>query len=285
MASKVALMGAGGKMGCRITDNLLGNMDYEVAHIEISEQGVANLAQCGVTVVPQSEAIPAADIVVLAVPDKLIAAISAGVVPAMAPGSLLVTLDPAAPQAGVIPRREDVGQFVVHPCHPPLFGIETTPEQRTDWFGGAYAAQDLVCALMAGPDSDYGRGEALSREMFAPVAQVFRITVEQMAILEPAMVETISAVLVKGIVQAEEAAVEMGVPADAARSFLLGHLRVQMAVLFGMADFPFSDAANDALGQAYPLIYREGWLEGIMNLEAIQASVEGIAGSVSSGDT
>ncbi len=32
--AKVALMGAGGKMGCRITDNLRGNAAYQVTPVE-----------------------------------------------------------------------------------------------------------------------------------------------------------------------------------------------------------------------------------------------------------
>jgi D-apionate oxidoisomerase len=40
---KIALIGAGGKMGCRLTDNFLKCPHYLVQYIEISEKGVLNL--------------------------------------------------------------------------------------------------------------------------------------------------------------------------------------------------------------------------------------------------
>ena len=47
MALKIALMGAGGKMGCRITDNIKDLADYEVLYVEVSPAGLANLAKRG----------------------------------------------------------------------------------------------------------------------------------------------------------------------------------------------------------------------------------------------
>ena len=44
---RIALLGAGGKMGCRITDNLKNNPAYRVDYVEISEAGLANLADRG----------------------------------------------------------------------------------------------------------------------------------------------------------------------------------------------------------------------------------------------
>ena len=41
MAIKVAIMGAGGKMGCRITDNMLKHPEkYEMAYVEVSVAGI-----------------------------------------------------------------------------------------------------------------------------------------------------------------------------------------------------------------------------------------------------
>lgn len=37
---KVALMGAGGKMGCRITDNIRDLKDYQVSYVEVSPAGI-----------------------------------------------------------------------------------------------------------------------------------------------------------------------------------------------------------------------------------------------------
>ncbi|MDZ7604654.1 MAG: hypothetical protein U5K79_03490 [Cyclobacteriaceae bacterium] len=44
--TKVVLVGAGGKMGCRITDNL-EKSDYSMAYLEVSDAGKERLAQRG----------------------------------------------------------------------------------------------------------------------------------------------------------------------------------------------------------------------------------------------
>ena len=46
----IALVGAGGKMGCRLTDNFLNCSDYFLHYLEISEQGIKNLKQRNVEV-------------------------------------------------------------------------------------------------------------------------------------------------------------------------------------------------------------------------------------------
>jgi len=143
MAMKVALMGAGGKMGCRITDNLSRNPDYTMFYVEISEAGIANLRQRSLSPTPQDEALAQAEVVILAVPDRLIGRIAHEIVPKLNRETMVIGLDPAAAYAGVMPERADITYFVSHPCHPPVFHDETTPEARTDWFGGVYAKQDI----------------------------------------------------------------------------------------------------------------------------------------------
>ena len=44
----ITLMGAGGKMGLRLTDNLR-KTDHAVRHVEVSPRGVAALAERGLT--------------------------------------------------------------------------------------------------------------------------------------------------------------------------------------------------------------------------------------------
>ena len=148
-------------------------------------------------------AVADADVVVLAVPDRLIDGIAAEVVPLLKSGAMVMTLDPAAAYAGVLTVREDITYFVTHPCHPPLFNGDTDPLKVNDWFGGVYASQHVVCALFHGPEADYAMGEALSIDMFGndygPVLGAHRITVAQMAMLEPALVETFAATLVSAI--------------------------------------------------------------------------------------
>ena len=60
---KVALVGAGGKMGCRLTDNFLQSNQFQVSYIEISDIGKERLMARGVTVAGH-EAIVDADVVI-----------------------------------------------------------------------------------------------------------------------------------------------------------------------------------------------------------------------------
>lgn len=278
---KVALMGAGGKMGCRITDNMvkLPN-DYQMFYVEVSEGGAANLAKRGLTTTPQAEALANADAVILALPDRLIGKITHDIVPTLKPGTMVVGLDPAAAYAEVMPIRDDLTYFVSHPCHPPMFNDEVTEEGRTDWFGGVHAKHHIVCALHHGPEQDYAKGEKLAMDMYAPVIKSHRITVEQMAILEPALVETFAATCISAIKEAYDEAVKMGVPPEAAWEFLSGHARIEFAIIFGFSGFPFSDGAKLAIQRAYEKIFKPDWKENIMNLDALKRSVAEITDSL-----
>ena len=275
----VALFGAGGKMGCRITDNLKDDPDYKLLYVETGEAGIARLQQRGLKTTPYAEAAGAAQVVILAVPDALIGPVAASqVVPYLSSGTLVICLDPAAPAAGVLPARPDISYFVTHPCHPPVFNDETDPEARRDFFGGVRAKQNIVCALMQGPEADYARGEAIARRMFAPVMRAHRITVEQMAMLEPALSETIAATLLTAIREAMDAAVAKGVPYEAARDFLLGHIRINLAMFFGEIDTPLSDGAKLAVARAKAQLLQPDWLK-VLEPEAIQASIRAITHS------
>ena len=116
----ITLVGAGGKMGCRLTDNFL-KTKYQVSYLEVSPKGLDNLKQRGVTVTDQKTAVPESDVVILAVPDVAIGAVAREVVPLMKPGALLMTLDPAAPLDNQLPQRADIGCVIAHPCHPSVF--------------------------------------------------------------------------------------------------------------------------------------------------------------------
>jgi hypothetical protein len=280
MATKIALMGAGGKMGCRVTDNLKDMLAYQMYYVEVSETGVANLAKRGLTPTPQAEAIANAEVVILALPDKLIGSITHDLIPQLQPGTMVIGLDPAAAYAEVMPMRADLTYFVSHPCHPPLYNDEITDEARFDWFGGVKAKHHIVCALHHGPEEDYAKGEQIARDMYAPVMKSFRITVEQMAILEPALAETFAATVVTAIKQAYDEAVKMGVPPEAAWEFLSGHIRIEFAIIFGLSGFPFSDGAKLAIEQAYDKIFKPDWKENIMNLDALKQSVRQITDSL-----
>lgn len=277
MKKKVVLLGAGGKMGCRITANIKDEQDYEISYVEISETGRQRLKDTyGIEATGSNEPIKTADIVVFAIPDILIQKVSKDIIPIIKSWATVIGLDPAAHYGKVMTMRDDLKYFVVHPCHPPLFAFEENLSlaAQKDWFGGVGAAKmDLVCAIHQGSDADYEENEAFARKMFKPIAKSFRVTIDQMAMLEPALVESITAPLVKGIRMAVDACVEQGVPKDAVMAFVMGHLKVQFGVLFDFAGFPFSDGANLALKNAMDVIFKPGWIQNIMNRQAVDQSV------------
>lgn len=257
--TNIALFGAGGKMGTRLTTNLQGTR-FTVRHVEVSETGRALLRSTfGVECVPPDEAIGDADAVILAVPDVAIGKVSSQVVPKLRPGTMVVILDAAAPFAGHLPVREDLTYFVTHPCHPPIFNDETEMHAKRDFFGGQAARQHIVCALMQGPEAAYSLGEEIARAIYAPVMRAHRITVGQMALLEPGLSETVVASLLDVMREAMEEVIAQGVPAEAARDFLLGHLNVLAAVIFKETDGLFSDACNKAIQFGKPVLMRDDW--------------------------
>lgn len=240
----LALFGAGGKMGCRVVDHLCTDPAHDLLAVEISERGRANLSRRGINPIAASDACARAQIVILAVPDRALGKIASEVVPQLAPGTLVVTLDPAAAYAGELPNRSDISYFVTHPCHPSVFDHFKTEEELNDFFGGTHARQPIVCALMQGPEEDYARGEELACKIYAPVTRAHRVTVEQMAILEPTMAEVCGIALVQTLRQAMEEAIRRGVPRAAAEDFMHGHIKVPLGIAFERVQFPFSEGAS-----------------------------------------
>lgn len=273
--TKIALVGAGGKMGCRLTDNFLKCPDYDVSYLEVSPQGIENLRLRNVTVSQAEDVIAAADVVILAVPDVLIGGISQTIIPAMKPGALVLTLDPAAPLDGVIAHRDDLGYVIAHPCHPSVFNWEPTEQQFRDFYGGITAKQSIVVALMAGTEDHYQLGQNVAQDMYQPIDKTHRITLEQMAILEPAMVETLAQTCMEVVKEGFDRIVELGVPEAAARDFVLGHLRIQIAVLFREVNGTFSDAAYKISRRAKPILFKDNW-KNIFEMDDIRQQVKDI---------
>jgi hypothetical protein len=56
-----------------------------------------------------------------------------------------------------------------------------------------------------------------------------------------------------------EEAIHQGVPEEAARSFLLGHTKIPLAIVFGQTDFPFSDAAKVAIQVGFEKVIKPTW--------------------------
>jgi len=275
--TKIALLGAGGKMGVRLASNLHGSR-FTVDHVEISEEGRARLKSAiGAGCVDREQALANADVVLMAVPDRLIGKIAHSFIDKVRPGTAIIMLDAAAPYAGLLPDRGDVTYFVTHPCHPPIFNDEVEPSAKADFFGGIAAKQHIVCALMQGPEEHYALCEEISRTIYKPVMRSHRVTVEQLAFLEPALSETVGATLSLAMRDAVDEAERQGVPRQAAIDFMLGHLNIELAIAFNI--FPegrFSDGALHAIDKAKPEIFRDGWLARVFDREAVLKSVKDI---------
>lgn len=260
--TKIAILGAGGKMGCRLTDNLKkSGAQHELLLVEVSEVGKERIASRGLTTTPESAALAQAEVVILALPDKLLGAIARTAVPQARAGTIFITLDPAAAHAGDLPARADISYFVTHPCHPNIFDHFDTAEERDDFFGGVHARQAIVCALMQGPEEHYAMGEKLAKQFYGPVTRSHRVTVEQMAILEPTMAETCGIALVRALRTVLDEAVRRGVPRAAAEDFMYGHIKVELGIAFGLAPFPFSDGAILISRYGEERIFNKDWLK------------------------
>ncbi|MCH6256130.1 NAD(P)-binding domain-containing protein [Puniceicoccaceae bacterium K14] len=270
----VSLVGAGGKMGFRCTVNLKQS-EYDVRHLEVNPEAVKKLEESGVKLSTKEEAIPVSDIVILAVPDIALRKVSASIVPQMKPGSMVVALDPAAPLAGHLPHRDDLAYYVTHPSHPSVFNWEETEEASRDCYGGVLAKQTSVSAIMHGTDEDYEIGDALTKMIFAPVTKNHRITVEQMAILEPAFSETLCSTCINKVREALDVVVSKGVPREAARDFILGHINIHIGVLFDEIPIKFSDAAIKAMNRAEPILFKEDWRK-IFEMDDVMEQIRAI---------
>jgi D-apionate oxidoisomerase len=268
----IALFGAGGKMGLRLSANLHGSR-YEVRHVEIGETGKAALRSRGIEPVDQDRALDGADAVILAVPDNRIHTVVQSIEKKLAPNTMVILLDVAAAYAGLLPNNSDLTYFITHPCHPPIFSDETDPLAQRDFFGGEHAKQHIVCCLMSGPEEAYAAGEEIARTIYKPVMKSHRCTTEQMAILEPVLSETVLGTCLTILREATDEAVRRGVPAEAARDFLLGHMRVELAIVFQEKEGAvFSDGAWKAIERARNVIFQPDW-KRVFEPDAIAESV------------
>lgn len=119
----------------------------------------------------------------------------------------------------------------------------------------------------------YSHGEDLAKTIYAPVTVSHRITIEQMGILEPALSETFGAAVVTVLKEGVDRVVELGVPREAAYDFFLGHINIELALLFGqLSGGQFSDAALKAIEIGKPLIFKENWKD-IFEPESVKKQI------------
>lgn len=272
MTTTVAVLGSGGKMGFRVTKKLV-DAGYDVRAIEIGQAGRQRLAEAGIEPIDTQQGVSGAQVVVLALPDNIIGKVVAELSPSLVAGTMLLILDAAAPYAGDLPQdRPDLTYFVGHPCHPPLFNDETEWEARRDYHGGI-ARQSIVCALMQGPEEHYALGEEICRAMWSPIINAYRVTLEQLAILEPGLSEMIAMPFVDTMVEAvEECEKKYGIPREAALDFLIGHLNVEIAMWFGYSPKVPSDAALRLMRFAKSVVVQPEWREALTPAKVREAS-------------
>ena len=76
----IAVVGAGGKMGTRVSNNLV-KTDHTVYYSESFPPARQRVEEAGRTLTDTDTAVADADVVILAVPDKVLGAVSHDVVP------------------------------------------------------------------------------------------------------------------------------------------------------------------------------------------------------------
>lgn len=277
---RVTIMGAGGNMGRRITRGLRGAAGYDLRFVEPSPSGQQLMAEeFGSHHTPVEDAAVGADVVVLAVPDRIAGRIAEDLVPRLEPGTNILALDPAAAHANVIPRRDDVAMFVVHPTHPPLYDLlaEEDPAARRDFWGGGLAHQAMVFAQVWGDDRDKTRVLALATDMFAPISRVHEVTVDQMVLLEPAMSESVTNACLYLMKEARERVKAKGVPSEAVDDFFMGHLQIGISLIFDQLDWKLSEGAAKAAQEAVSVLFKDDW-HRILEPELVARSTRSITG-------
>ncbi|MYS55077.1 NAD(P)-binding domain-containing protein [Streptomyces sp. SID6013] len=254
----VAVIGAAGKMGQRVSNNLVES-DFRVLFSEASPKGQELIRGLGRELTESAAAAAEADVVILAVPDVVLGKVSEELVPLMKPGTVVLTLDPAAAYAGLLLARDDIHYACAHPCHPSVFLERTTKEEWQDTFGGIAAPQEVVAAYEGGDAAKRELADSVIRVMYAPVVDVHWVTVKQLAVLEPTLVETIACMVGALLTEAlHETVHTVGVPEKAARAMLLGHTQVALANTLKGSN-PFSDACLIAMDYGRESIVREDW--------------------------
>jgi hypothetical protein len=259
-------------MGFRVTRKIR-DAGYELRAVEIGEPGRERLRSAGIDAVDRETALKGAEIVVLAIPDSAIGPVSHEIVPRLDPGTILVILDAAAPYAGALPSRDDVTYIVGHPCHPPLYAHDITdPDQRRDVHGGV-APQSIVVALMQGPEEHYAVGAAICEAMWSPILRTHRVTLEQLAILEPGLSEMVAMAFIDTMVEALDECVEKyGIAREAAFDFLIGHINVETSMWFGFTPKVPSDAALRLMRFAKGVVLAPDWREALSPAKVKEAS-------------
>ena len=257
----VTVMGAGGKMGTRTSTKLATYPDkYDVLLVESFPPAVERIEARGQKVTPAEEALAKADIGIFALPDSLIGKLSAEYVPMLKPGAGFLILDPAAAVAKEVALRDDCTFGVAHPCHPSFLKDQDTYEARMDRFGGEGGHQDCVMSKIQGDDDVFEEMRAVAKIMYG-ADNAYVMTSEQIAFLEPTLVEILGATCLYAMAETVDEAERRGIDREAAVSFLTGHIYNLTCNFLGYIPGkpPVSDACKVAIGLGNKLVLRDDW--------------------------
>ena len=176
------------------------------------------------TLTDTDAAVADADVVILAVPDVVLGKVSDRRRPAdeaRRRSSSRSTRPP--PTRACSPRATTSTTRVAHPCHPSVFLERTTQRgvgRHLRWRRRPAGGRSRRSRARR---DDAGRGarEAGHPTIYAPVIDVHWVTVKQLAVLEPTLVETIACMIGAFLKEAlEETVNSVGVPYEAARAML-----------------------------------------------------------------
>src|ERR671927_70286 len=101
--------------------------------------------------------------------------------------------------------------------------------------------------------------EATIRVIYAPVIDVHWVTVKQLAILEPTLVETVACMIGTLLNEAlHETVHTVGVPEEAAKAMLFGHVQIALTNALRGSN-PFSEACEIAIQYGRDTIIKDDW--------------------------
>ncbi len=255
---KIAVIGAGGKMGMRVSANLQ-RTNWNVVYTEKSPAGIERNKEQGRAIISNEEAVPDADVVIFAVPDVALHAVTGEVVPLMREGSMVLTLDPAAAYANQLFMRKGLTYVVAHPTHPSVFLERTTPEEWADTFGGIAAPQNAIAAMFTESDTWQPIAEKIIATMYGPVIKVYWTSVHDLAVLEPTLNETIGCMIGQFLKDVMDYAVEVtDMDEDTVKAMFYGHIYIALTNALRGSN-PFSDACLLAMDYGRQAIIKEDW--------------------------
>ena len=174
-------------------------------------------------------------------------------------------------------EREDISYFVTHPCHPPVFDDEDDPAGARRLLRRQQGeAADRLRARCRGPRPTTPAASALARDFFAPVTRAHRITRRADGDARAGHGGDDAAPRLSVIREALDEAIRRGVPAEAARDFLMGHINIQLAIFFGEIDAPLSDGRPEDAGRGAARPSSKPDWKKVFEPEAVRAQLESI---------